>query len=104
MDNNRLKYEFMVEIDLPMPLSNEFISLIPDQRAVITKLFSDKVLTSNSVSLEHGKLWATIIAESENEVAEILMEFPIIEHCEYKMFKLAFHNNSGFIIPQFSLN
>ena len=104
MDNNNLKYEFMVEIDLPMPFSNEFISLIPEQRAVITKLFSDKLLTSYSVSLEHGKLWTTIIAETDNEVADILMDFPIIEYCEYKIFRLAFHNNSGFIIPQFSLN
>lgn len=104
MDNNNLKYEFMVEIDLPLPITNEFISLIPEQRAVISKLFSEKILTSYSVSLEDGKLWTTIIGNSVNEVGEILMEFPIIEFCEYKIFKLTFHNNAGFIIPQFSLN
>ena len=104
MENFDLKYEFMVEIDLSMPMSQEFISLIPEQRALINKLFTDKIITSYSVSVENGKLWTTMISESENEVAEILMDFPIIEYCEYKIFKLAFHNNAGFTVPQFSLN
>lgn len=104
MDNNNLKYEYMVEIDLPLPMPDEFISLIPEQRAVIGKLFNEQILTSYSVSLEDGKLWTTIIGESEDQVAEVLMDFPIIEHCEYKIYKLTFHNNAGFIIPQFSLN
>lgn len=94
----------MVEIDLPLPFSAEFISLIPKQRAVIDKLFKEKIITSYSVSIEDGKLWTTIIAESDDMVAETLMDFPIIEFCEYRIFKLAFHNNAGFLIPQFSLN
>ncbi|MCB0726870.1 MAG: hypothetical protein KDD00_05365 [Ignavibacteriae bacterium] len=102
--NNKLKYEFMVEIDLPQAMTEEFISLIPEQRSVVSELLSDKVLTSYSVSLESRKLWTTIIGESENDIAEVLMDFPIIEYCEYKIFRLTFHNNAGFIIPQFSLN
>ena len=31
--NSNLLYEFMAEIDLPLPFDNEFISLIPKQRA-----------------------------------------------------------------------
>ena len=32
---NNLIYEFMAEIDIPLPFDKNFISLIPEQRAVI---------------------------------------------------------------------
>ncbi|HMQ68197.1 MAG TPA: hypothetical protein PKA90_04150 [Ignavibacteria bacterium] len=102
--SKKIKYEFMVEIDLPLTMTDEFIALIPEQRSIVSELLSEKVLTSYSVSLEGRKLWTTVIGESENDVAEVLMDFPIIDFCGYKIFRLTFHNNADFIIPQFSLN
>lgn len=100
----KLIYEFMVDIDLPFPFDNEFVSLIPKQRDVINKLMSERVITSYAVSVEDGKLWTTVLAESEEKVIDILLEFPIIDLIEYKISKLAFHNSIGFTVPQFSLN
>lgn len=101
---NKLIYEFMAEIDLPLPFDNEFISLIPEQRAIINSLMSERIVTSYAVSVEDGKLWTTIVADSEESVIEILMRFPIIELVEYKIYKLAFHNNANTLSAQFSLN
>ncbi|MEP7145957.1 MAG: hypothetical protein ABI792_02985 [bacterium] len=97
-------YEYMVDIDLPIPFNNEFISLIPKQREVINALMSERVISSYAVSIEDGKLWTTIFAESDESVAEILSAFPIIKYVEYTISKLAFHNNVGLTAPQFSLN
>ncbi|MEO8211390.1 MAG: hypothetical protein ABI840_12595 [bacterium] len=102
--NEKLIYEYMVEIDLPIPFDNEFISLIPKQRDVINKLMGERIISSYAVSIEEGKLWTTILGESENKVIDALLEFPIIDLVEYKISKLAFHNNIGFTVPQFSLN
>lgn len=99
-----IMYEYMVEVDLPLPFESEFISLIPDQRAMINQLMSERIMTSYSVSIENGKLWTTILAESEEKVVEIIEGFPVIDFIEYKINKLAFHNNAGYTLPQFSLN
>jgi len=102
--NNNLVYEFMAEIDLPLPFNSEFISLIPKQRALIDKLMKEKIITSYAVSVEEGKLWTTILAESEESVSDILSAFPIIEMVEFRIYKLAFHNNAASVYTQFSLN
>ncbi len=102
--NNRIVYEYMVEIDLPVPFNQEFISLIPKQRELINNLMKDKIITSYAVSIEDGKLWTTMLAESEDDIVDILITFPIIDQIEYKISKLAFHNIISTIIPQFSLN
>lgn len=102
--NHKIVYEYMVEIDLPFPFDNEFVSLIPEQRKAVDMLMKNKKITSYAVSVEEGKLWTTILAESEEAVAEVLSGFPIIEMVEYKMYKLAFHNSIGALSAQFSLN
>jgi len=102
--DNKIIYEYMVEMDLPVPFTKDLISLIPKQRALINNLITEKVITSYAVSIEDGKLWTTMLAESEDEVADILVTFPIIDQVEYTIFKLAFHNVIGNVAPQFSLN
>ena len=97
-------YEYMAEIDLPLPFNNEFVSLIPAQRELIDKLMKKKIITSYAVSLEKGKLWATIFAASEKNACEILSTFPVINFVKFKISKLAFHNTIGHALPQFSLN
>lgn len=86
-------FEYMVEADLSLPLDKEFISLIPRQREVVNRLMNERIISSYAVSLEEGKIWTTIFAESSDEVADILMEFPIINHIDYMISKLVFHNN-----------
>jgi hypothetical protein len=100
----KLILEFMIEIDFPVPFDNEFILLIPKQRDVINKLMSERLITSYAVSVEKGKIWAVILGSSEDDVIDVLMEFPILNFIDYKINKLAFHNNIGFAVPQFSLN
>lgn len=102
--NEKLISEYMVVIELPLPFDNEFISRIPKQREVIDKLMSERIISSYAVSVEEGTLWTVILAESEDQVLNFLLEFPIIDLVEYKISKLAFHNNIGLTFPQFSLN
>jgi hypothetical protein len=97
-------FEYMIEMDLPMPFDDEFLSLIPRQRAIVNKLMNQGTITSYAVSVEKGKLWVTMLGESEPDVIRILDEFPIIRHVLYKISRLAFHNSVGFQVPQFSAN
>lgn len=94
----------MAEIDLPVPFNDEFLSLVPRQRAQVNKLMHEGIISSYALSLESGKLWVNIIAEDEDKVRELLDTFPIAEHITYNLHKLTFHNSINFKIPEFSRN
>jgi hypothetical protein len=104
MSNLKYVNEYMIEFALPVPFDDEFLSLIPRQRAIINKQLNEGIITSYAVSIESGKMWASIIAGSESEVLEIISEWPIIDKITYKINKLAFHNSASFSIPKFSEN
>jgi hypothetical protein len=97
-------YEFMIDIDLPVPFTDEFLSLVPRQRAMVNKLMNEGKITSYALSIESGKLWITAIAETELDVKQMLNGFPIAEYIFYRINKLTFHNSTSFQIPNFSLN
>lgn len=97
-------YEYLVDIDLPVPFNDEFLALVPRQRAQVNKLMNEGIINSYALSLESGKLWVNIIAEDESKVRELMDSFPIADHITYTVHKLTFHNSISFKIPEFSLN
>lgn len=97
-------YEYLVDIDLPVPFSDEFMSLVPAQRSQVNRLMSEGTITSYALSIESGKLWVSMIAESEENIKELLNTFPIFDHIFFTINKLTFQNSINFRIPQFSLN
>jgi hypothetical protein len=97
-------YEYMAEIDLPVPFTDEFLSQIPRQRALVNKLMNEGAISSYAVSIEEGKLWMTAIAENSQAVKSMLESFPIAGYISYKISKLTFHNSLSLKLPSFSLN
>lgn len=97
--------QYMVEINLPDELSNEFMELVPAQIEVINELMTKRVMMSYTLNAERSKLWTTLEADSLVEITDILRSFPIYEWIEYDIHELMFHQESAsFIIPRFSLN
>lgn len=97
-------YEYLVDIDLPIPFDEEFLSKVPSQRALVNKLMKEGTITSYALSIESGKLWVSMIAESEEKVKELIGIFPIFERIFFTINRLTFQNSINFRIPQFSLN
>lgn len=97
-------YEYMAEITLPLPFTDEFLSLVPRQRAVVNKLMNEGVIISYALSIESGKLWINLLAESEEKVNALIESFPIADFISYNTHKLTFHNSINFKIPEFSVN
>ena len=95
---------YLIDIDFPEEADDDFISLIPDQRAKINQLMHEGIVTSYSLSMDRSKLWTTIVAENEKEVGQILSTFPLIHYMVYSIHKLAFHNSAQYTIPPISLN
>jgi hypothetical protein len=99
-----IMYEFLADIDLPVPFTDEFLSLVPRQRAQVNKLMNDGIVSGYALSIESGKLWVNLIAESEDKVRELLESFPIAPYISFTIHKLTFNNSVSFRIPEFSLN
>mgnify|MGYP003537902321 FL=1 len=97
-------YEYLADIDLPVPFTDDFLSLVPRQRAMGNKLMNEGVIASYALSIESGKLWINIIAESEDNVRTLIDSFPIAEHIFYNVHRLTFHNSINMKIPDFSVN
>jgi hypothetical protein len=99
-----IMYEYLADIELPVPFSDDFLSLVPRHRAQVNKLMNEGVITSYALSLDSGKLWINVIAESDHKVKELLESFPIAGFISFNIHKLTFHNSINFRVPEFSLN
>ena len=96
--------QYLVDLDLPLEMTEEFISLIPQQQRQIHDLMHGGIVLSYALSQDHTKVWATINAESETEVHEILESMPLIDFMEPKIYELEFYNATGDGLPAISLN
>ena len=95
---------YMIDITLPEILTEEFVSLVPRQRAQVNKLFSEGRLASYSLSLDRSKLWTTMLAESEEEVIIVLSTFPLRKFMDLRIHRLAFSESANANVARISMN
>ena len=81
-----------------------FLSKVPQQRRRVNDLFADKVLQTYTLSLDRRKLWATLLAENELEVIEIMESFPLTPYMSYEIHQLMFNEIAQTGMPAISLN
>ncbi len=96
--------QYMVDIELPSDLTEEFLALIPEQRDQINELMASGTVASYALSLDRSKVWAVINANNTDEVQEILEAMPMIDFMVSTIYELAFHNVAGSGLPAISLN
>jgi hypothetical protein len=95
---------YMVIIKLPGELTEEFVLLIPKQRAHIDKLMDEGKILQYSLAADRSFLWVTVIAESEKMVLELLQTFPLIDFMSPVITELAFHNSVSNELPKLIMN
>lgn len=93
----------MIEFTLPRALTEEFLSLIPEQRFVVSKMLAEGTLRSYSLAMDRSKLWAIVSADSEFEALELISRMPLAEFMIPEISELMFHNATDQVL-QFSLN
>jgi len=96
--------QYMIDIDLPIPITEEFAELIPQQRAHVNSLMTDGRIASYSLSMDRSRLWVIANAATPEDARSIIATFPIIPFIKFRVHELAFHNSVRFLRPQFSLN
>lgn len=83
---------YMIEVTLPEVLSEEFVRLIPRQRAHIDDLMIKGIVTSYSLASDRSRLWVTMQATSERQVMDRLERFPLYSFFGVQVSLLAFQN------------
>ncbi|MGK0390903.1 MAG: muconolactone delta-isomerase [Maribacter sp.] len=104
MEDAKEYNQYMVALNLPEEMDMQFINLIPKQRKMVNDLFTEKVLLTYTLSLDRKRLWATILAETESEVIEIMESFPLTQFMTYEIHPLMFNEIAEIGMPAISLN
>jgi muconolactone delta-isomerase len=96
--------EYMINIALPLEWTQEFVMKIQLQRQHINKLFDTGKLLSYSLSEDRSKLWVILIALNENDLLNMLSQFPLIDYMDVEYTELMFHNTSANMFPPLIYN
>lgn len=95
---------YMVTVNLPNELDEHFLSLIPQQRAIVHELMMKGTIIGYALSADRAVLWITILGRSMGDVRKVIKQFPIYPHIEANIFELAIHEHIAFQLPEMSLN
>lgn len=98
------KYQYMVDFSMPEVLTEDFMKLIPYQRAAVNRFFEEGKLTNYALSLENSRLWAVFKAGSEMEVMDMIADLPLTSFMDVEISMLTFYNTANIDVPNFSLN
>lgn len=101
--HNEFLKQYMVEFDVPQPITEDFLSMIPEQRASLDDLFASGKLLSYTVAADRSRVWAVMIAESESELLAYIDELPMTPYMDFDYNELMFYNTVH-LLPAMSLN
>jgi hypothetical protein len=94
---------YMIEFELPEVLNPNFLSKIPQQRNKIDELMALGKVRSYSLSEDRSRLWMVVVAETEDDVIDILDEMPLNNMMTNQIIPLMFHFSNENIMAM-SLN
>lgn len=97
------KGQYIVEFDIPQPLPDYLVDMIPEQRAAMDELFSEARLLSYAVTVDRTKVFAVFLAYDMDDLMESINSLPMTTYMEYHIRELMFHNTVH-MVPSMSLN
>jgi len=96
--------QFMAHTRFRQELTEEFISLMPEQRAMVNSLMRKGIIASYTLSADKSQCWIVMSAKSEIKVIEILADFPLRRFMKTEIHELMFHNSTQLNVPKVWLN
>jgi hypothetical protein len=96
--------EYMIIIRFTTSFSEEFVALIPHQRAQINHFMEKGIITSYSLSVDRETLWVTLLATSLEAVEKTLRMMPLFKFMSYDVVELMFHNSPVHAQMHLSMN
>jgi hypothetical protein len=95
---------YMVTIDFPKFVTEEFLKLVPAQRRKIAELLANGKLASFSLNLDRSNAWLVIHGKSKADVVALLEQFPMHEYFTYKIDGLMVYDTEFMGLPKLAMN
>lgn len=95
---------FMVEVTYTGMHTTAFRSQLPLQRTRINQLMDMGTIRSMAVSVEEGRGWYVVKADSEEAVDAVMEQLPLAVFMKYEMTALTFYDANAFERTQLILN
>jgi muconolactone delta-isomerase len=97
-------HKYMVTITLPIAFTEEYMKLIPRQRAMIVELLSTGKLSSFSLNRDRSIAWLVALCPDEEALQIMLGNFPMHKYFEYEINELILHDTQFMGLPKVVLN
>lgn len=97
-------HRYMVTITLPTYFTEEYMKLVPKQRAMIVELLTSGKLSSFSLNRERTMAWMVATAKDEDALQVMLGKFPMHKFFEYEINELILHDTQFMGLPKVVLN
>lgn len=96
--------KFMATIILPETLTDEFLSLIPEQRAAVYHLVQKNIILNYALAYDRSKLWISFNVKDEEQVNRVIKRFPLYKFMKVKIDELAFVETKAMNFPELVWN
>lgn len=96
--------QYMITIKLPYDITEEFVRLIPKQRAHVDKMMDEGKILHYALAMDRSIVWVTMLADNEQIVMDRLADFPLIDFMKPEIMELAFHNSVSNDLPKLIMN
>jgi muconolactone delta-isomerase len=95
---------YMVEINLPYEIDNNFMRKIPSHSAFISVLINKGKIQSYTINEERNKGWIIFNTETEAETEKIIHQLPLYEFITYNIHSTLVHDSEIFRFPKMHMN
>ncbi len=97
-------HKYMVTITLPGYFTQEYMALIPRQRAMIVEMLSSGKLSSFSLNKDRSMAWMVATCKDADALQTLLGKFPMHSYFEYEINELILHDTQFMGLPKLVLN
>ena len=95
---------WMIRLRFPAFPTQEFLQLIPAQRAIVDRLLRQGVIRTYSLTGDRRELWIVLRAENESAMQTVLNKLPLSEFAQITAQEAMFHLDSVELFPEPSVN
>lgn len=96
--------KYMVTLNFPRYITEEFLKLIPDQRKKIVELLANGKVCSFSLNQTRSSAWLVFQAKNQSEVETLLEDFPMYDFFTFEIDGLLVHDTEFMGLPKVALN
>ncbi|MES2519346.1 MAG: hypothetical protein V4585_14630 [Bacteroidota bacterium] len=92
------------QVSVFFSIDDEFMSLVPKHRGVISELILKGVIDSYAISAEVGRGWITMNAKSKPDIHKQLERSPLYKYFELEIDQLMVYDSQMYRFPKMVLN